>query len=221
MHGVLICVGYSLASWVGLGFYFVNASGAQWRLPLAIQCLPPLFLSFGVLMLPESPRWLLDHDRIEDAYKSFKAVRAETNDAILNDEMAIQAEFNLLQGQLRHEKLEELSLLDLFRRPSMRKRCIVGWLTMFGAQGTATLVINSKSSAPSSRHTSSRANIFTRSIDYGPSLYASLGFDTVQQLLIQCGWITVCPFGNWINAIVVDRVGRTRMLSEFLSLTPG
>ncbi|KEF56198.1 uncharacterized protein A1O9_07779 [Exophiala aquamarina CBS 119918] len=190
MHGVFICVGYSLASWVGLGFYFVNASGAQWRLPLAIQCLPPLFLSLGILLLPESPRWLLDHDRVEDAYKSFKTVRAETTDNIANNEGALLAEFNLLQGQLLHEKQEELSLLDLFRRPSMRKRCIIGWLTMFGAQGTATLVIN----------------------NYGPSLYASLGFGTVQQLLIQGGWITVCPFGNWINALVVDKIGRTRML---------
>lgn len=137
-------MGYSLASWVGLGFYFVNASGAQWRLPLAIQCFPPLFLSLGVLFLPESPRWLLDHDRVEDAYKSFKAVRAENTDNLANNEGAILAEFNLLQGQLLHEKQEELSLFDLFRRPSMRKRCIIGWLTMFGAQGTATLVINSK-----------------------------------------------------------------------------
>lgn len=45
-------------------------------------------------------------------------------------------------------------------------------------------------------------------------LYGRLGFNTVQQLLIQCGWITVCPFGNWLNALVVDRIGRVRMLSE-------
>lgn len=145
MHGVLICVGYALASWIGLGFYFVHASGAQWRLPLAIQCLPPLFLALGVLFLPESPRWLLDHDRVDDAYKSFKAVRAESSDAILNDESAIRAEFTLLQGQLLHEKQSELSLVSLFKLPHFRKRCLVGWLAMFGCQGTATLVINSES----------------------------------------------------------------------------
>ncbi|OQV08812.1 hypothetical protein CLAIMM_13028 isoform 2 [Cladophialophora immunda] len=199
MHGVLICVGYAVASWVGFGFYFVNASGAQWRIPLAIQCFPPLFLSLGVLFLPESPRWLLDHDRVEDAFKSFKAVRAETTDSILDDEAAIHAEFNLLQGQILHEKLEALSLMDLFRNPHMRKRCIVGFLTLFGAQGTATLVIN----------------------NYGPSLYASLGFDTVNTLLIQAGWITVCPVGNWINALVVDKVGRTRLLSKFPGVIGG
>jgi hypothetical protein len=50
--------------------------------------------------------------------------------------------------------------------------------------------------------------------DYGPLLYSNLGFNTVQQLLIQSGWISVCPFGNWINALVVDKFGRTRMLSK-------
>ncbi|EHY54629.1 MFS-type transporter criB [Exophiala dermatitidis] len=190
MHGVLICVGYSLASWIGLGFYFVNASGAQWRLPLAIQCLPPLFLSLGVLFLPESPRWLLDQNCVDEAYKSFVAVRAESDDAMLNNEHAIRAEFKLLQGQLLHEKQEELSLVSLFKLPHFRKRCLVGWLTMFGCQGTATLVIN----------------------NYGPSLYASLGFSTVPQLVIQGCWITVCPFGNLLNSLVVDRFGRTRML---------
>ncbi|KAH8817019.1 MFS transporter [Xylogone sp. PMI_703] len=188
MHGVLICVGYALASWVGVGFYFVNASGAQWRLPLAIQCLPPLALAIGVLFLPESPRWLLSQDRVEEAYKSFLTARAEASN--IEDTPAIRAEFDILHLQLIHEKQNVCSFLDLFRKPHLRKRCIVGWLTLFGAQGTATLVIN----------------------NYGPMLYGSLGFGTVQQLLIQAGWITVCPFGNFINALLVDKLGRTRML---------
>jgi MFS family permease len=151
MHGVLICVGYAAASWIGLGFYFVDASGAQWRLPLAIQCFPPLFLALGVLFLPESPRWLLDQDRVDEAYRSFKAVRAERTDDIISDDLAIRTEFNLLQGQILHERLEVLSFIDLWRKPSMRKRCIVGFLALFGCQGTATLVINSRSRRPRSR----------------------------------------------------------------------
>ena len=58
MHGVLLCVGYALASWVGVAFYFVHAAGAQWRIPLAIQCIFPLILAAGILALPESPRWV-------------------------------------------------------------------------------------------------------------------------------------------------------------------
>lgn len=57
MHGVMICVGYTMASWVGLGFYFVQGTNSQWRGPLAIQVLAPLILCLGVFWLPESPRW--------------------------------------------------------------------------------------------------------------------------------------------------------------------
>lgn len=49
-------------------------------------------------------------------------------------------------------------------------------------------------------------------LDYGPTLYKALGFTTVSQLLIQSGWVSVCPFGNAINSVLVDRVGRTRLL---------
>lgn len=49
-------------------------------------------------------------------------------------------------------------------------------------------------------------------LDYGPSLYKALGFDSVSQLVIQGAWITVCPIGNFINSLIVDRVGRTRLL---------
>lgn len=142
MHGTLICVGYALASWIGFGFYFVDASGAQWRIPLAIQCLPPLMLAAGIMFLPESSRWLLAQDCTEEAYIAFKATRAEKSDTLLQDEYAIQAEFEVLHGQLVHEKQNAVTLLGMFRQPSLRKRCIIGWLTLFGAQGTATLVIN-------------------------------------------------------------------------------
>ncbi len=57
MHGTLIAMGYTASSWVGVGFFFVGINGAQWRLPLALQCLPPLILSLTVFLLPESPRW--------------------------------------------------------------------------------------------------------------------------------------------------------------------
>jgi MFS family permease len=143
IHGIMICIGYSLASWVGFGFYFVNASGAQWRLPLAIQCLPALCLAVGISFLPESPRWLLDQDRPEEALKAFEAVRAESDDSMLKDRTAILEEFNTLRGLIQHERMTKHHFVDLFTSPGMRKRCLLGFVVMFGCQGTGTLVINS------------------------------------------------------------------------------
>jgi MFS family permease len=144
IHGVMLCIGYALASWVGLGFYFVNASGSQWRLPLAIQCLPPLILASGIFMLPESPRWLIDNDRTEDALKAFQSIHAESDQSIANDHGAVVAEFNLLQALIVHERQEKHTFSDMFRYPAMRKRCFIGFFVLFACQGTATLVINSK-----------------------------------------------------------------------------
>jgi hypothetical protein len=85
---------------------------------------------------------VLSQDRVEDAYKSFVMARAEA--ASVEDTPAVKAEFELLHLQLIHEKQNAVAFVDLFLQPHLRKRCIVGFLTMFGAQGTATLVINSE-----------------------------------------------------------------------------
>jgi len=102
-----------------------------------------------------------------------------------------------LHLQVIEEMKEYVPLKEFWTRPALRKRCFIGWLTMAAGQCTGTIVIN----------------------NFGPFLYKKLGFTVVKQLLIQCGWISVCLLGNIFNAIVVDRVGRVRMLLIGLSGT--
>jgi len=47
-------------------------------------------------------------------------------------------------AQINHERHNQLSIMDLLRRPSMRMRFLIGFITMFGYQCTGTQVINSK-----------------------------------------------------------------------------
>jgi len=41
----------------------------SWRLPLSLQSIIGLILATGSLLIPESPRWLLDTDQDEDGMR--------------------------------------------------------------------------------------------------------------------------------------------------------
>jgi hypothetical protein len=50
-------------------------------------------LACRVFFLPESPRWLIDTDQIEEAFHAFKAIHVEA--PYLHDEESDPAEFQL------------------------------------------------------------------------------------------------------------------------------
>lgn len=43
---------------------------ASFRLPWGLQLIPGLILGTLMFIFPESPRWLMDHDRDEEALQS-------------------------------------------------------------------------------------------------------------------------------------------------------
>lgn len=50
-------------------------SDAAWRIPLALQILPALILSIGMVFYPDTPRWLLLQERDEEAFKALAKLR--------------------------------------------------------------------------------------------------------------------------------------------------
>ncbi|EGN95888.1 hypothetical protein SERLA73DRAFT_76938 [Serpula lacrymans var. lacrymans S7.3] len=54
--------------------YFVPESSAQWRVPIALQLVLELILVGGIGFLPESPRWLVRHDRPAEALAVISAL---------------------------------------------------------------------------------------------------------------------------------------------------
>ncbi|KEF54229.1 uncharacterized protein A1O9_09395 [Exophiala aquamarina CBS 119918] len=186
--GIMIGVGYAVASWIGFGFYFVDASNTQWRIPMAIQFIPPLLLAVAVWWLPESPRWLLLKDRLGEAHLMFKMAHSASHE--LEVDAAVNQEFQLLRSQILQEKRNAVGFKDLFLDPTLRKRTLLDFLTLFGGQAAGTQVIN----------------------NYGPSLCAGLGYNTTNTFLMQCGWITTVIFGNIINTVLLDKFGRKQLL---------
>lgn len=100
MNGVNIAIGYALASYMGLAFFYSDNPATQWRAPLGIALIWPLVMIGVCLIVPESPRFLLMHGRIDEArevvYK-LHAVKGDFNQDFARAEfyqMAKQAEID-------------------------------------------------------------------------------------------------------------------------------
>ena len=99
-----------------LGVTF-GETGHIWRYMLAIASLPAIVLWFGMLTMPESPRWLVLNGRISDALEVLKKIRSEKG--------AI-SEFNEIQDNLEAEKhIEKASYSDL-ATPWIRRIVFIG-----------------------------------------------------------------------------------------------
>ena len=48
-----------------------------WRIMFAVCAIPAIFLFFGMLRMPESPRWLIEKNRFDDALTVLKTVRSD------------------------------------------------------------------------------------------------------------------------------------------------
>jgi hypothetical protein len=51
-----------------------------------MQIIPGALLGFGMMTVPESARWLVQHERIDEAWKSLVWIRASDGDDV-QDEM--------------------------------------------------------------------------------------------------------------------------------------
>ncbi|KAF8320267.1 general substrate transporter [Clavulina sp. PMI_390] len=61
-------IGYASSVWLDYFCSFI-LSDWSWRFPLFMQCVIGAILALGSLMMPESPRWLIDNDQDENGKK--------------------------------------------------------------------------------------------------------------------------------------------------------
>jgi SP family general alpha glucoside:H+ symporter-like MFS transporter len=106
---------------------------SQWgyRIPFAIQWVWPCIVLPTLLFCPESPWWLLRHDRVEEAEKALKRLSSPDPKVDLDKTMAMMQKTILFEAKIQ----ENTSVWDCFRGASRYRTEIV--IMVFVAQDFA------------------------------------------------------------------------------------
>lgn len=100
----------------------------QWIVPLGLQLLPGVLLCVGMLVCPESPRWLARQDRWDDSLKVLKQIRN-----LPGDSPYIQEELSEIRQQVEEHTANRMTLKGMFNRlfqKGVRNRIGIGLLLM-------------------------------------------------------------------------------------------
>ena len=130
LEGSAVAVGTVIAYWIDFGISYVDTS-VSWRFPISLQILFALLLIAGVLVLPESPRWLIMHNYNAEAQHVVSALRG---DDIFEPEAV--AEKNRLVETIQAQTAAEASKKDILKQGKNQHltRALVGASTQLFQQ---------------------------------------------------------------------------------------
>ncbi|XP_057950065.1 probable polyol transporter 4 [Malania oleifera] len=95
----------------------------SWRIMLAVGILPSVFIGFALFIIPESPRWLVMQNRVDEA--RFVLLKTNENEREAEDRLAeIQQAAGIANSQKYEEKAVWHELLS--PSPSVRRMLIAG-----------------------------------------------------------------------------------------------
>ncbi|KAF5702758.1 RGT2-Sensor of high external glucose concentration [Fusarium mundagurra] len=105
-----------------------------WRIPLGMFYIVPSIVVAGIWFVPESPRWLLRKNRVEEARKSLQQIR----EGAFTDE-EIDAEFTELKVSLEQET-EQGKFVELVRGINLKRTLIVMAVNFYQQAGGQAFV---------------------------------------------------------------------------------
>ncbi|KAL8950908.1 MAG: hypothetical protein Q9222_003086 [Ikaeria aurantiellina] len=204
--------GIMISFWIDYGTNYIGGTGqtqseAAWLVPICLQLAPALILFGGMLMMPFSPRWLIHHDREDEARKVLARLRGLTADHELVDleflEIKAQSSFEkrTVAEKFPHLqtpsawntfKLQFVAIASLFRTMPMFRRVIVATVTMFFQQWTGINAI----------------------LYYAPTIFSNLGLGNNTVSLLATGVVGVVMLLATIPTLFyIDKLGRRPILA--------
>jgi sugar porter (SP) family MFS transporter len=128
--------GILLQYFVQFGCSYIDGV-ASIRIPWALQMIPAIILSIGMLWFPESPRWLLDNGRDQEALEILADVHGG-GDA--NAEL-VQLEYNEIKQAIEFERSEGAKSYADLLKPGVLRRVSLGTSTQMWSQLTGMNVM--------------------------------------------------------------------------------
>ncbi|KAM0237790.1 hypothetical protein ACHAP5_008960 [Fusarium lateritium] len=205
-EALFVVLGIAIAFWITYATKDMD-SHWSWQLPFLIQIFPGLFLGFGAIFLPFSPRWLASKGREQEALDNLVKIRQvpETDARVKHEwiEILAEARFQKVVFAGRHPvltapgnksitnsiKLEIISWTDCFKA-GCRRRVLVGAGLMFFQQ---FIGINAL-------------------IYYSPTLFGKMGLDLNMQLIMS-GVLNILQLVGVVSSLwTLDRFGRRTIL---------
>ena len=136
--------GIMLGNLMGVAFSpeYGTPRDLAWRLMLGSTVVLPVFVCAQVYFCPESPRWLLQKDKIPKAFRSFQRIRNTDIQAgrdLYYTYVGVQIEKKVNKG-----KNLFVQFYELFSVPRNRRATLAAWIVMFGQQfcGASILCAN-------------------------------------------------------------------------------
>ncbi|KAK5260688.1 hypothetical protein LTR20_010826 [Exophiala xenobiotica] len=181
--------GVMVAYWVDYGMSHVK-SGAQWRFPISLQIFFALSTIALITFLPESPRWLLYHDRQDEAAQILIRLHSDEDAGTAGREMqeiivAIKEEKQAAHGHG--------GLRAMFRNGEQKffyRTCLSVWIMIMQQLTGINLVTY-----------------------YAPYIFIkSVGFSQQLSTLMSGFATTFYYFSTWVPIAIIDRVGRRPLL---------
>ncbi|KFY30254.1 hypothetical protein V493_02034 [Pseudogymnoascus sp. VKM F-4281 (FW-2241)] len=118
LQGNCLVGAYVMSACAALGFHFVKHD-YSWRLNFVVATAVALILVLSLTVLPESPRWLVEKGRKDEAAKILNRLHRSPADP---DGIFAHAELVQISAQVEVERNLPTSYMHIIRTPSLRKR---------------------------------------------------------------------------------------------------
>ncbi|CAK7199381.1 hypothetical protein SEUCBS139899_002060 [Sporothrix eucalyptigena] len=183
--GVTLTIAYVIASCLSLSFSYIEQSYA-WRLQFVVLAAFGLFFFVAVLFIPESPRWLVEQERYDEAWAVLRKLHQSSKDS---NDLWVYAEMRQIRAQIESERSQQTGFRYIATNPSMRKRALCSILVWLMAQSTGVIVISS----------------------FTPTLFGQLGYGTIMQFGLSIAWTVTSLLAGCCNAYLMERLGRIKL----------